>query len=100
MHLTQKRKSEGPYDAIACFCGSYCLHRENLELSDDEDTHPGAQFIEESTLRRMKRMTHERNESERAQKEQEARDRLAEGAILRLLLCVAPLFDHNTSCGH
>jgi cell division cycle protein 37 len=53
--------------------------RENLELSDDEDSHPGAQFIEESTLRRMKRMTHERNEGERSQKEQDARDRLNQG---------------------
>ena len=32
---------------------------DKLELSDDEDTHPGAQFIEENTLRRIKREPHE-----------------------------------------
>ena len=28
---------------------------DKLELSDDEDDHPGAQFIEANTLRRIKR---------------------------------------------
>ena len=39
-----------------------------LELSDDEDHHPGAQFIEENTLRRIKREAHENKEKERAEK--------------------------------
>lgn len=38
---------------------------DNLELSDDEDTHPGAKFIEENTLRRIKRESHEVKEQER-----------------------------------
>ena len=41
---------------------------DKLELSDDEDDHPGAKFIEENTLRRIKRETHERQEAERAEK--------------------------------
>jgi hypothetical protein len=41
---------------------------DNLELSDDEDTHPGAQFIEKNTLRRIKRESHEIKEHERQQK--------------------------------
>jgi cell division cycle protein 37 len=41
---------------------------DKLELSDDEDTHPGAQFIEENTLRRIKRESHERQEAERAER--------------------------------
>ena len=39
---------------------------DKLELSDDEDDHPGAKFIEENTLRRIKRESHERQEAERA----------------------------------
>ena len=31
---------------------------DKLELSDDEDDHPGAQFIEANTLRRIKRQSH------------------------------------------
>lgn len=38
---------------------------DNLELSDDEDPHPGAQFIEEQTLRRIKRESHQVKEIER-----------------------------------
>ena len=41
---------------------------DNLELSDDEDLHPGAQFIEKNTLRRIKRESHEIKEHERQQK--------------------------------
>ena len=41
---------------------------DKLELSDDEDDHPGAKFIEENTLRRIKRESHERQEAERAAK--------------------------------
>ena len=41
---------------------------DNLELSDDEDHHPGAQFIEANTLRRIKREAHENKEKERAEK--------------------------------
>jgi cell division cycle protein 37 len=41
---------------------------DNIELSDDEDTHPGAQFIETQTLRRLKREAHEHKESERKAK--------------------------------
>ena len=41
---------------------------DKLELSDDEDDHPGAKLIEENTLRRIKRETHERQEAERAEK--------------------------------
>ena len=41
---------------------------DKLELSDDEDTHPGAQFIEKNTLRRIKRESHEVKEHERQQK--------------------------------
>ena len=37
---------------------------DNLELSDDEDHHPGAQFIEANTLRRIKREAHENKEKE------------------------------------
>jgi cell division cycle protein 37 len=36
-----------------------------IELSDDEDSHPGAQFIEAQTLRRIKREAHEHKERER-----------------------------------
>ena len=42
--------------------------RDKLELSDDEDTHPGAQFIEANTLRRIKRESHEVKETERREK--------------------------------
>ena len=41
---------------------------DKLELSDDEDDHPGAKFIEENTLRRIKRESHERQEAERAER--------------------------------
>ena len=41
---------------------------DNLELSDDEDHHPGAQFIEANTLRRIKREAHENKEKERLDK--------------------------------
>jgi hypothetical protein len=41
---------------------------DKLELSDDEDNHPGAKFIEENTLRRIKRESHEVKEQERAEK--------------------------------
>ena len=41
---------------------------DKLELSDDEDHHPGAKFIEENTLRRIKRESHEHKEAERAEK--------------------------------
>jgi len=41
---------------------------DKLELSDDEDDHPGAKFIEENTLRRIKRETHGRQEQERGEK--------------------------------
>jgi len=41
---------------------------DNIELSDDEDTHPGAQFIEAQTLRRIKREAHEHKEKERLAK--------------------------------
>lgn len=41
---------------------------DKLELSDDEDTHPGAQFIEANTLRRIKRESHEIKEQERRDK--------------------------------
>jgi len=40
---------------------------DNIELSDDEDTHPGAQFIEKETLRRIKRESHANVERERVQ---------------------------------
>ena len=40
---------------------------DNIELSDDEDTHPGAQFIEKETLRRIKRESHASAERERVQ---------------------------------
>ena len=42
--------------------------RDKIELSDDEDTHPGAQFIEANTLRRIKRESHEVKEGERREK--------------------------------
>ncbi|CEG01091.1 Cdc37, C-terminal [Ostreococcus tauri] len=41
---------------------------DNIELSDDEDSHPGAQFIEAQTLRRIKRENHEHKERERLAK--------------------------------
>ena len=41
---------------------------DKLELSDDEDHHPGAKFIEEQTLRRIKRESHEVKEAERAER--------------------------------
>ena len=41
---------------------------DNIELSDDEDSHPGAQFIEAQTLRRIKREAHEHRERERVEK--------------------------------
>ena len=41
---------------------------DKLELSDDEDHHPGAKFIEENTLRRIKRESHEHKEAERGEK--------------------------------
>jgi len=41
---------------------------DKLELSDDEDNHPGAKFIEENTLRRIKRESHETKEAERTEK--------------------------------
>jgi hypothetical protein len=53
---------------------------DKLELSDDEDTHPGAQFIEKNTLRRIKRESHEVKEHERQQKIAELRAQLTAGA--------------------
>ena len=41
---------------------------DKLELSDDEDDHPGAQFIEANTLRRIKRQSHEQKTEEKNQK--------------------------------
>jgi len=41
---------------------------DKLELSDDEDTHPGAKFIEANTLRRIKREGHQVKEQERQEK--------------------------------
>ena len=41
---------------------------DKLELSDDEDTHPGAKFVEEQTLRRIKRESHKIKEKERQEK--------------------------------
>ena len=41
---------------------------DKLELSDDEDDHPGAQFIEANTLRRIKRQSHEQKTTEKNQK--------------------------------
>jgi cell division cycle protein 37 len=41
---------------------------DKLELSDDEDTHPGAKFIEANTLRRIKRESHQVKEQERQEK--------------------------------
>ena len=37
---------------------------DKLELSDDEDLHPGAQFIEANTLRRIKRESQQNKASE------------------------------------
>ena len=37
---------------------------DKLELSDDEDLHPGAQFIEANTLRRIKRESHQNRAEE------------------------------------
>jgi hypothetical protein len=47
---------------------AHASRRDKLELSDDEDTHPGAQFIEANTLRRIKRESHEVKEAERREK--------------------------------
>jgi cell division cycle protein 37 len=56
---------------------------DKLELSDDEDTHPGAQFIEKNTLRRIKRESHEVHEQERKHKVQALQDEQAKGAWRR-----------------
>jgi cell division cycle protein 37 len=53
---------------------------DKLELSDDEDTHPGAQFIEKNTLRRIKRESHEVHEEERKRKVQALEEQQAQGA--------------------
>jgi len=53
---------------------------DKLELSDDEDTHPGAQFIEKNTLRRIKRESHEVKEHERQEKIASLRSEQAAGA--------------------
>ena len=37
---------------------------DKLELSDDEDLHPGAQFIEANTLRRIKRESQQNKASD------------------------------------
>eukprot|EP00218_Dolichomastix_sp_CCMP3274_P010848 CAMPEP_0170135002 /NCGR_PEP_ID=MMETSP0033_2-20121228/2243_1 /TAXON_ID=195969 /ORGANISM="Dolichomastix tenuilepis, Strain CCMP3274" /LENGTH=352 /DNA_ID=CAMNT_0010370593 /DNA_START=22 /DNA_END=1080 /DNA_ORIENTATION=+ len=44
---------------------------DKLELSDDEDSHPGAQFIEADSLRRIKRHSHQEKALQRKQKELE-----------------------------
>ena len=53
---------------------------DKLELSDDEDTHPGAQFIEKNTLRRIKRESHEIHEAERQAKVDALQAAQAKGA--------------------
>jgi hypothetical protein len=53
---------------------------DKLELSDDEDTHPGAKFIEANTLRRIKRESHEVREQERQEKLQKLQAEQAAGA--------------------
>ena len=56
---------------------------DKLELSDDEDTHPGAQFIEKNTLRRIKRESHEIHEQERKNKVAALQEAQAKGAPRR-----------------
>jgi cell division cycle protein 37 len=53
---------------------------DKLELSDDEDTHPGAQFIEKNTLRRIKRESHEVREQERLDKVKALQEAQSKGA--------------------
>ncbi len=57
---------------------------DKLELSDDEDTHPGAKFIEANTLRRIKRESHEVREQERKEKLAKLQKEQAAGACGRL----------------
>ena len=70
---------------------------DKLELSDDEDDHPGAKFIEENTLRRIKRESHERQEAERAAEHpfrpcdcEESDDDEAPALISTLILTLTP----------
>lgn len=48
----------------------------NIELSDDDDAHPGAQFIERDTLRRLKRESHVERERMRIAKVNDATNAL------------------------
>ena len=47
---------------------------DKLELSDDEDLHPGAQFIEANTLRRIKRESQQNKASKSTRKNQRIRE--------------------------
>mmetsp|Transcript_21044 Transcript_21044/g.25268 ORF Transcript_21044/g.25268 Transcript_21044/m.25268 type:complete len:365 (+) Transcript_21044:157-1251(+) len=47
---------------------------DKLELSDDEDDHPGAKFIEAESLRRIKRSQHEDKTAEREAKVQSLKE--------------------------
>ena len=79
---------------------------DKLELSDDEDPHPGAKFIEANTLRRIKRESHEVKEQQRQEEVKRLQGEQAKGAAaaaqstaqapLRLgtlRRCVAPVAD-------
>ena len=70
--------------ASAAMPGGFNYSRwDKLELSDDEDTHPGAQFIEKNTLRRIKRESHEIHEAERQAKVDALQAAQAKGASRR-----------------
>jgi len=61
---------------------------DKLELSDDEDTHPGAKFIEANTLRRIKRESHQVKEQERQEKLKSLEAQQATGVCVCVCICV------------
>ena len=68
---------------------------DKLELSDDEDPHPGAKFIEANTLRRIKRESHEMKEQQRQAEVRRLQGEQAKGAAAAQHGC--PPFPHR--CG-